>query len=200
MIEVKNLTKKFDHKTVFDKYNNNFEGPGLYFIIGPSGAGKTTLLNIIGGIESFDGGHVKVDEYMIKEKDNQKLWQNVSFVFQNYGLIDNETVGYNLNIGFIKNPSNKAKLEALRQVGLPENYLNSRISSLSGGEQQRVAIARAILRDTKYIFADEPTGNLDKINANNIMEIFQKLSNDKTIIVVTHDQTLLKYGKSCIEI
>lgn len=200
MIEIKNLKKNYEQKKLFDNYTTGFEGPGLYFITGKSGSGTTTLLNIIGGLEPYDGGEVIIDNRRVRKNNNRELWKNVTFVFPDDSLVEDQTVDYNLSVGLKKKADNRDRIAALKEVGLTEGILKRQASSLTGTEKRRVAIARSILRDTKYIFADEPTAELDKDGTKKIMELFKDLSNNKIIIIATHDQSILKYGKGRVEL
>ena len=129
----------------------------------------------------------------------------MSFLLQNFALIDEESVAFNLQIAakFAVNPDNPAQdiASALKQVNLPESILSQKVYQLSGGEQQRVALARLLIKDAKYILADEPTGNLDRQNSRIVFEILQLLNKlGRTIIMVTHDENLARQAQRIIEI
>lgn len=166
-------------------------------ITGRSGSGKTTLLNILGLLEKPDSGRIKLfdekDQRIGPLRRNRLLRTKISYLFQNYALIDNETVEYNLEIPLMyskvgKKEKRKMKMDVLKRMGL-EIALKQKIHELSGGEQQRVAIARILLKPSEMILADEPTGSLDAENRNEIMRILKELNDEgKTIIIVTHDQ------------
>lgn len=175
----------------------------LLAVMGRSGSGKTTLLNILGGVDSptsgsyfFDGK--KVDCYNCKQMEQFRK-ENISFIFQNFELMDNYTVFENVEMPLIirKIPAKKRKqkvencLESLEIAELLSKYPKQ----LSGGQKQRVAIARALVTDADLILADEPTGSLDETTGQKIMDIF-RLINDmgKTVIIVTHDQ---KVAEQC---
>ena len=195
-VELKNVTKKFNNKTVIDNLSLQLEEKKIYAITGRSGCGKTTLLNIMGGIEKVDEGEVTIlGNKNISQKNRLRklLRYQISFLFQNYALSDNDTVKYNLELALkyskVKN-KNQAIAEALKTVGL-EGMEKQKIYSLSGGEQQRVAVARLLLTPTELILADEPTGNLDPENRNVIFSLLQKLNQKgKTVVIVTHDMEL----------
>lgn len=195
-VELKNVTKKFNNKTVIDNLSLQLEEKKIYAITGRSGCGKTTLLNIMGGIEKVDEGEVTIlGNKNISQKNRLRklLRYQISFLFQNYALSDNDTVKYNLELALkyskVKN-KNEAIAEALKTVGL-EGMEKQKIYSLSGGEQQRVAVARLLLKPTELILADEPTGNLDPENRNVIFSLLQKLNQKgKTVVIVTHDMEL----------
>ncbi|NMH72015.1 ATP-binding cassette domain-containing protein [Bacillus sp. RO2] len=202
MIQVKQLTKRFGSRTLFHNLTFTVEKGEFAIISGKSGCGKTTLLNIIGGIEEADEGSVLVNDIEITKKFDKKSYygETVSFIFQNFALIENKTVKQNFDIIGKKNRSGISYDEALAKVGLPDK-LNERIYTLSGGEQQRIALARTYLKKADIILADEPTGSLDRGNANRIMNILKDLNEDgKTVIIVTHDEMIKEQAPRLIEI
>lgn len=166
-------------------------------LMGPSGSGKTTLLNLIAGLDRPSRGRVLVggtDIGSMSEGERAK-WraQNIGFVFQNYNLLPvlsaAENVALPLLLTRLSGAERKKRAEtALRVVGL-ENRSSHRPDQLSGGQQQRVSIARAIVTDPRIIVADEPTGDLDRQSADEILDLLQKLNAEfqKTILMVTHD-------------
>ena len=196
MIELKNITKKFENKTVFANFNLQIDQNEMVAIIGPSGSGKSTLLNILGLIDKVDDGDYQFEQYT-NIKPNSRLAQKIirkkiSYLFQNFALIEEDTVLQNLLLAlkYVKQ-SKKEKTEiitaALQKVGLSE-YLNSKIYELSGGQQQRIAVARAIIKPSELVLADEPTGSLDSKNRDEIIKLLLELNAaGKTVIVVTHD-------------
>ena len=196
MIELKNITKKFENKTVFANFNLQIDQNEMVAIIGPSGSGKSTLLNILGLIDKVDDGDYQFERYT-NIKPNSRLAQKIirekiSYLFQNFALIEEDTVLQNLllSLKYVKQ-SKKEKTEtitaALQKVGLSE-YLNSKIYELSGGQQQRIAVARAIIKPSELVLADEPTGSLDSKNRDEIIKLLLELNAaGKTVIVVTHD-------------
>ncbi|AKL95824.1 ABC transport system ATP-binding protein [Clostridium aceticum] len=202
MIEIKNLYKAFDQKVLFDNFNMNIESGDFVIFSGVSGCGKTTLLNMIGALEKVDSGTIKIDGIDISKRKNQLKYfsEKVGFLFQNFALMEDRTVNYNLNIIKKKNRSEIEIREALHRVGL-EDKLNSKIYTLSGGEQQRIALARLMVKKCDLILADEPTGSLDKDNANKVMAIMKELNDEgKTVIVVSHDENIKKNGKRVINL
>ncbi|MBQ7000178.1 MAG: ABC transporter ATP-binding protein [Oscillospiraceae bacterium] len=203
-ITIHALTKTFKHKSmpiteVLKNVNLTISQGELVAIQGKSGAGKTTLLNIIGCLDIPSSGQYWIDEQDILSLSNStraKLRnQRFGFIMQDYALINDETVMDNIILPavFAKTPILKAKERAnilLARFNL-EHLSAKRISALSGGEKQRVAIIRALMNDPDCILADEPTGALDSKNSHEIMKVFIELNNiGKTIIVVTHDDTI----------
>ncbi len=167
-------------------------------ILGPSGCGKTTLLNIIGGLDSYTAGDLVICDRSTKEyKDSDwDCYRNhsVGFVFQSYNLIPHQSVLSNVELaltlsGVSKKERRKRAKDALERVGLGDQ-LHKRPGQMSGGQMQRVAIARALVNDPEIILADEPTGALDSETSVQIMEILKEISNDKLIIMVTHNPDL----------
>lgn len=203
MIEIQNVSKKYGDKHIFKKLNLKIKKNKITIIYGVSGRGKTTLLNMIGGLEQFESGEIKVNGKLIKGNIIEKR-KTFNYIFQNFGLIDDESIFDNLmySLKFVK-VNKKLKKEkiinALSFVSLNKD-IKTKIYSLSGGEQQRVAIARALLKPGDVILADEPTGSLDKENTEKIMELLISLKKEKTIVVVSHDHSLKKYADEIIEL
>lgn len=177
----------------------------LCVIVGPSGAGKTTLLNILGGMDTLTEGKILLGGEEISAYSPKKLTTyrryDIGFVFQFYNLVPNLTALENVELAaqICRDPLDAA--EVLRSVGLAERMSNFP-AQLSGGEQQRVAIARALGMDTKILLADEPTGNLDTANSENIYSILQSLAHDDgyCVIIVTHDRTLAQKADDILEL
>jgi len=172
-------------------------------IFGPSGSGKTTLLYILSSLDRPTEGKVKVDgrDFSVMKDHELSMFRRYSmgFVFQFYNLLPEFTALENVMVpGLVKGLNHReAKdkaLELLKQVEL-EDRVSHYPDELSGGEQQRVSIARALMNDPKIIFADEPTGNLDRENTKNLMELFLKLNEEKgmTLILVSHNTGLISY-------
>lgn len=195
MIRINNLFKVYGPNKIFSDYNLSVVEGEMIAIVGDSGKGKSTLLNIIGSLEPFDSGSVKVLNIDIKKMKHKKqlqfLRKKVSFLFQSYALMENRNVYDNITM---EQKYDKAKIEkVLNKVNLV-GLENRIINTLSGGEQQRVALARIMLKPSKLILADEPTGNLDETNSNKVWDILLELKNlDKTIIVATHDINALHH-------
>ncbi len=183
---------------------------GLYFLLGKSGSGKSTLLNLLGGLDTPTSGDIYYNGKpfsTFKEKDFEAYRNNVvGFVFQEYNLIENMDVYSNISLALNlqsekdKDFKQNAVNNALETVEL-KGYEDRLVGELSGGQQQRVAIARAIIKQSKIILADEPTGNLDSETGKEIFEILKKLSQDKLVIVVTHDrENAEKYADGIVEV
>lgn len=202
MIKIKNLYKSFGDKQLFKDYSTDIQNGEFVIFSGASGCGKTTMLNMIGWIEPFDKGDIVVNDISLTDKKKQLDFfrYEVGFLFQNFALVENKTVIENLNI--IKNQCRTTlKIpEALEKVGL-EDKLNDKVYTLSGGEQQRVALARLMLKRSNIILADEPTGSLDRKNADAVINILKTLNEEgKTIVLVTHDENIKKMGTRLIEL
>lgn len=205
-ILINNLTKKYKKKRkenlILDDINVTFESNRLYMIVGKSGVGKTTFLKCISLLTNVDSGTVKVNNKDLTKLNNQELSnfrnKNIGFVFQEYNLLEFLTTRENVLLPTLKNKNNKNKEDRLKTL-LDFVNLTDKIDyypdELSGGEKQRVAITRALINDPDIILADEPTGNIDSKNKENIIKIFKNISNDnKCVIVVTHDNEILKYA------
>lgn len=201
IIELKSITKTYyrGKEKVEVLKDLDFEAPQGTFeaLMGPSGSGKSTLLNLIAGLDHPSAGSVRVagaDLGSMSEGDRAK-WraQNIGFIFQTYNLMPVLTAVENVELPLLltkvaASERRKRALTALRVVGL-EDRSKHYPRQLSGGQEQRVAIARAIVTDPKIIVADEPTGDLDRQSADDILDLLQKLNADfdKTIFMVTHD-------------
>ena len=198
MIEIKNLSKKYDEDSEIVLKDFKFEDDKSYVILGASGCGKSTLLNMITGVISADTGEINIDGINIvnlsqEEKDAYRL-KNIGYIFQDFKLIEDVTVMDNLNILNLGNFKSLPIDEVLDSVGIL-NKKKSKIKNLSGGEKQRVAIARALIKKPNIIIGDEPTGNLNFENGKNVIELLMKNGKQtaKNIVVVTHDDRLTKY-------
>ncbi|WP_261807301.1 ABC transporter ATP-binding protein [Lapidilactobacillus luobeiensis] len=202
MIKLTHVTKTFDSVPIIDDLDLTI-GTGEFVVFsGASGAGKTTLLNLLGGLERPDSGQIIVDDRDITNRKNlTEYYRNtVSFLFQNFALIENKTVKQNLELIQKKTRTELTIADALTQVGIKE-LLNRKIYQLSGGEQQRVALARIMLKRSSIILADEPTGSLDAKNADVVMSILKKLNQaGKTLIVVTHDPRIKQQAERIVDL
>ncbi len=171
-------------------------------LMGPSGSGKTTLLNLIAGIDKADSGTIRVGGVDITtlSENALALWRssNVGFIFQFYNLIPVLTAFENVELPLLITGLNKAERRAHAEIALSVVNLIDRMDhypgQLSGGQQQRVAIARAIVTDPSILVADEPTGDLDRVSAREVLQLMERLVRElgKTIIMVTHDPRAAK--------
>ena len=199
MVEIKKISKKFGDKVVFTDLSYTINDGKMIAIVGPSGCGKSTLLNIIGLLDTDYSGEVLYDGQLISKASEKKrdeyIRNNINYLFQNYALIETDTVEENLMLALeyeklTKNEKIQKINNSLELVGL-KDFNKKSVFTLSGGEQQRVALARIILKRGNIVLADEPTGNLDRNNSNKVMEILKALQKQgRTIIIVTHDESL----------
>ena len=179
-------------------------------LMGPSGSGKTTLLNLIGGLDTPTSGEIEIAGIRIDRLSSGQLahWrsQHVGFVFQFYNLMPTLTAQKNVELPLLLTPLNAAQRRrnaeiALTLVGLADRR-SHRPNELSGGQQQRVAIARAIVSDPTFLICDEPTGDLDRQSAEEVLGLLQLLNKEhgKTIIMVTHDPKAAEYATHTIHL
>lgn len=197
MIKVEHLTKKFKEKVIFEDINCTLETGKAYAIVGKSGAGKTTFLNVLSGLEQPSSGKVVISDLTVNGKNRKKLYRTTfGFIFQNFGLIDTETVKQNLELGLVNQKLTRGQKSermhaALKQVGLEKMPFNQKVYTLSGGEQQRIALARILLKTPKVIFADEPTGSLDSENSQVVLKtLLNNFDPAATIVIATHDPSV----------
>lgn len=196
MLELKNITKRYDEKIIFENLNVQFNKTNtINGIIGKSGSGKTTLFNILFGLDNDYEGVYTIDEQDVKSFDLKK-WDEIRrneihIVFQDFKLIENFTVLENL-ILTLNCKENEAK-DALEKLDIL-SLENTKVKNISGGEKQRLAIARALIKNPKILLLDEPTGNLDDVHAEMIMKCIQSLRNEQMMIfIISHDQRVMDY-------
>ena len=180
----------------------NMEGQGLIALLGPSGCGKTTLLNAIGGLDKVNSGNIYIDGQRISRRTSGRVDRirtlSVGYIFQNYNLVDNMTVFDNVAIalrmvGIKDREEIRMRVNyVLEKVGM-YRYRNRYADMLSGGERQRVGIARAIVKNPSIVIADEPTGNLDSRNTLEVMNIIRSISEERLVILVTHEEKLADF-------
>ena len=196
MIKLKNVSKFYYSKGViasgFNKINLEFNIGEFVAITGESGSGKSTLLNVISGLDTYEEGEMYIDGKETShytEKDYRRKY--IGNIFQNFNLVNSYTVYQNIELVLLLNGEKKKNikpkvLELIKNVGLYK-FRNTKVSKLSGGQKQRVGIARVLAKDTPIIIADEPTGNLDKKSAEEIIKLLSQISKDKLVIIVTHN-------------
>ncbi|MGL4484846.1 MAG: ATP-binding cassette domain-containing protein [Anaerovoracaceae bacterium] len=208
LVKMEKIAKSFNKQIIFDDFNLEIEQGKMYGILGESGSGKSTLLNMMGMLEKPTKGKIYYNgEALPKFNSNKgrKLLENeISFIFQNFALMNNKTVRENLKIikkskskqgdAYYEQLLKKVKLEA-------DEILDKKVYQLSGGEQQRLAIARCLLKKSKLVLADEPTGSLDKINRGIVISILKNLVQEGvTVVIVTHDEEIRSSCDECINI
>ena len=208
MIELQHIWKQFGSRIIFSDLNLNFQSGMVYALIGDSGCGKTTLLNMLAKLETFDKGEIVYKGKSLTSLKNEEFYRNeLGYLFQNFGLLESQTIRENLELGLIGKKKNKKQekerllLQALQAVRLDYLSLNQKIYELSGGEAQRVALAKIILKDPPLVLADEPTASLDPKNSKEIMEILLELRNaNRTIIIATHNPSIWKMADQVIRL
>lgn len=211
MIKIQNLSKVFRTEEVETKALNEISlevRQGEFVtIMGASGCGKSTLLNIVGLLDDVTSGSYQLlgkEIRGLKESEKSKIRkQNIGFVFQNFNLIDELSVYDNIELPLIYNnvsaSERKKKVEVMAERLAISHRLKHFPQQLSGGQQQRVAVARALINDPKIILADEPTGNLDSKNGNEVMELLTDLhANGATILMVTHSDYDASFSQKTI--
>lgn len=212
ILKVENLRKEYgegNSKVIaLDGVDLTIERGEFIAIVGPSGSGKSTLLHIIGGVDSPDDGKVYIDGNDISKYSSKELAyfrrRKVGLIYQFYNLIQNLTVRHNIELPLKldKRKINQGEFsDIVKKLGI-ESKLDSFPSELSGGQQQRVAIARSLIYSPSIILADEPTGNLDRKNSNEIIEIFKYFNKTlkQTIILITHDEEIALQANRIITI
>ena len=215
MLQAQNLTKQYrlgrkEIVLALDHVSFTLPETGMVFLLGKSGSGKTTMLNLMGGLDAPTEGELCIDGTSSKhfrQKDWDAYRNNyVGFVFQEYNLLDDLTIGANIALalnlqGKISKADAKQKISAaLEQVGL-SGYGDRKPGELSGGQKQRIAIARALVKNPQMILADEPTGALDSENGTQILDLLKAISREKLVVVVSHDEeSARRYADRIIEL
>lgn len=212
ILELKQVYYSYKNKHhQVDAINNislSFDEGKMYAIVGPSGSGKTTLLSLIAGLDQPTSGAIYYQGQNIEQIDKDYYRRKcISFIYQSFNLLPFltalENVLYPMKLNNMDMKEAKEKvIQYLKTLGIKESLHNRFPSTLSGGEQQRVAIARALAANSKVLLADEPTGNLDSDNSENIVNILRKLSheNNYCVIVVTHDLEVAEKADEVIKL
>lgn len=207
MIKIEHLAKSFGERTVFQDINLQFAAGKVYALIGNSGCGKTTLLNILAKLEPYDKGSISYRGQELKQIKSHHFFKNeLGYLFQNFGLLENETIAANLELGLVgqkwtKQEKKKREEEVLEKVGLNYLTLDQKIYELSGGEAQRVALAKVILKDPPLILADELTAALDPETSQEIMNLLLSLKKpDRLIILATHNPVIWEKADEVIRL
>jgi len=206
----KRFTKGKETISIFDHLDLAIPRGDFIAVMGPSGSGKTTLLNLLGGIDRADAGEISVADHRIDGLSEGELagWRaaNIGFIFQFYNLMPMLTAAQNVELPLLltrlKKKERAERVQtALSVVGLADRTKH-RPREMSGGQQQRVAIARAIVSDPNLLLCDEPTGDLDRQSADEILSILQLLNGElgKTIVMVTHDPAAANYAKRVLHL
>lgn len=196
MIQLEKVSKHFGERFLFSDISMTFDAGKVYALIGSSGSGKTTLMNMMAKLESYDGRIFFRGKELSKYKSSDFFRHELGYLFQNFGLIENQTIEENLKLGLIgqklsKTEQRQKEEEALARVGLSYLNLDKPIFELSGGESQRVALAKIILKNPPFILADEPTASIDPETSKLIMEILLSLRNkNRLIIIATHNPSI----------
>ncbi len=206
----KRFTKGRETISIFDQLDLSIPRNDFVAVMGPSGSGKTTLLNLLGGIDSADAGEVNVADRRIDGLSEGELarWRaaNIGFIFQFYNLMPMLTAAQYVELPLLltnlRGKERVARVETALSVVKLADRLKHYPREMSGGQQQRVAIARAIVSDPNLLLCDEPTGDLDRTSADEILSILQLLNKDlgKTIVMVTHDPAAARYARRILHL
>lgn len=212
IVRTENLSKTYGSGEnlvkAIDNVNLKIEKGEFIAIVGPSGSGKSTLLHLLGGVDNPSSGKIFIDGNDISKYTSKELAlfrrRKVGLIYQFYNLIPNLTVRHNIELPLKldkRKIDEEALLDIVRKLGI-ENKLDSFPSELSGGQQQRVAIARSLIYSPSLVLADEPTGNLDRENSREIIEILKYFNRTlkQTIIVITHDESIALEAERVITI
>ena len=212
IVRTENLSKTYGSGEnvvrAIDDVNLKIEKGEFIAIVGPSGSGKSTLLHLLGGVDNPSSGKIFIDGNDISKYTSKELAlfrrRKVGLIYQFYNLIPNLTVRHNIELPLKldkRKINEEALLDIVRKLGI-ENKLDSFPSELSGGQQQRVAIARSLIYSPSLVLADEPTGNLDRENSREIIEILKYFNRTlkQTIIVITHDESIALEAERVITI
>ncbi|NJN25848.1 MAG: ABC transporter ATP-binding protein [Cyclobacteriaceae bacterium] len=210
MLQGKQLTKSYGELNVLKGIDISIEKGEIVSIVGASGAGKSTLLHILGTLDDADGGELLIKGENVTRFNSNQMARfrnlNIGFVFQFHNLLPEFSAMENICIpGYIGNKNakevEKRALELMQLLGI-SNRKNNKPSEMSGGEQQRASVARALINSPEIVFADEPSGNLDSKNANELHELFFRLRSElqQTFVIVTHNEHLAQMADRILEI
>ena len=214
LIKVENVNKTYQRGgetlTVLDGLNLDVPNQDFLALMGPSGSGKSTLLNLMGGLDTPTSGGIGINGVQLDQMNAKQLssWRssNVGFIFQFYNLLPVLTADKNVELPLLLTNLSKSQrrdhvLTAMKAVGIDDRS-DHKPNELSGGQQQRVAIARALVSDPDILVCDEPTGDLDRNTATEILELLKILNDDhgKTIIMVTHDPVAAESAKRVLHL
>lgn len=192
-IQANHLTVSINSRNILSDVSMAARGGQMTAITGKSGSGKTTLLNCLGLIHPISGGEIRIDGQNVsawRERQRTQFWKkHVTFIYQDYGIIDEETVAFNVSL---KKGGNTRQVQAaLESVGL-KGRENDLAVVLSGGEKQRLGIARAMVKNAAIIYADEPTASLDATNRKLVVDLLRRCAdNGAAVILATHDERLV---------
>jgi len=209
MLELRNISKKYDSNYVLEGVSMTVSHSDFLFIKGVSGVGKTTLLNMIGLLDAPTSGDIIFNDVNLTQGSAQERAaykrHNIGIIFQKFNLIANFTVYENIKMAFLYKDYDKQalqnKIEQILTDLQMDEYMHKKVKNLSGGQQQRVAIARVLLQDPDIILADEPSANVDRATEQLIIDILQqKQSEGKIIIVVSHNDLYKKYATKQVEL
>ncbi len=214
LVKVENVNKTYqrggEKLVVLDELNLEVPKGDFLALMGPSGSGKSTLLNLIGGLDSPTSGRVVVDGVNLDQMNSKQLssWRasHVGFIFQFYNLLPVLTAQKNIELPLLltklSSSQRKAHVDTVLKVVSLEDRAGHKPNELSGGQQQRVAIARALVSDPQILVCDEPTGDLDRDTASEILNLLQILNrdHDKTILMVTHDPVAAEFSKRTLHL
>lgn len=205
IFKANDLSITLNQKKIISDFSLSVSEGEFVFIVGKSGSGKTTILNTLSTLNNSYMGELTYFDNNLDKKYINYLRRNViSYMFQNYGLLENLTVWDNLKLASKYNKAFQKDylLKLLSDFSFPASVLNEKVYQLSGGEQQRIALIRTLLKPYEIIFADEPTGNLDKENADFILNYLNNIveNEHKSVVMVTHDKSYLTYATSVIDL
>ena len=202
MIEIQNLSRRFDGETHIQYKNLTFPSGSSCALLGASGCGKSTLLNMIAGVLAPTEGTILIDDTDVtslsqREKDRFRI-ANIGYIYQDFKLIEEMNVEDNIRILEMERVDTSTMADTLDRLGIL-HLRRRRVSRLSGGEKQRVAIARAIVKKPSIILADEPTGNLNFEIGLDVVRLLLEVSRGKTLVAVTHNDRLKAYFDQWID-